>query len=238
VASERKQAILTAPAYPFSEAAHYLNVPLSTIRAWSLGQSYRSAGKAKRFQSLIRMDDPERRALSFLNLVEIHVLGAIRRDHQVSLPSVRRALGFVSKKLNSTRPLAEVQFQTDGVDLFVERLGPVSASLINVSKDGQSEMAEMIRARLERIERNAHGVPIKLYPLTRSGVQATQPAPVVIDPTVAFGRPVLAGRGVPTAVLADRFKAGDSLTQLSEDYDTTPQAIEEAIRCELDRAAA
>jgi uncharacterized protein (DUF433 family) len=49
---------------------------------------------------------------------------------------------------------------------------------------------------------------------------------------------VLAGRSVPTAVLADRFKAGDTLTQLAEDYDTLPLNIEEALRCELERKAA
>ncbi|WP_405226036.1 hypothetical protein [Lentisalinibacter sediminis] len=43
---------------------------------------------------------------------------------------------------------------------------------------------------------------------------------------------------MPTAILADRFKAGDSLTDLAEDYDTFPQVIEEAIRCELSRREA
>ena len=66
--------------------------------------------------------------------------------------------------MRSVRPLAEMQFQTDGVDLFVERLG----SLINVSQDGQTEMAEMIRQHLKRIERNARGIPVKLFPFTRS----------------------------------------------------------------------
>jgi uncharacterized protein (DUF433 family) len=41
----------------------------------------------------------------------------------------------------------------------------------------------------------------------------------------------LAGRGVPTAVLADRFKAGESLADMAQDYDTSTQVIEEAIRC-------
>jgi uncharacterized protein (DUF433 family) len=49
---------------------------------------------------------------------------------------------------------------------------------------------------------------------------------------------VLAGRSVPTAVLADRFKAGDTLNRLAEDYDTSPQQIEEALCCELERKAA
>ena len=58
------------------------------------------------------------------------------------------------------------------------------------------------------------------------------------DPRVSFGRPVLRGQGVPTAVLADRFKGGDTLQELAGDYGVSTEEIEEAIRCEFDRRAA
>jgi len=224
--------ILATPAYPFVEAAHYLNIPLSTLRAWCLGQGH-GAGK-RAFKPVIRLDGNDRRAMSFLNLVEAHVLAAIRRQYQVPLPKVRQALSYVSRKLNTDRPLANAEFQTDGLDLFIEKLG----SLINVTRDGQTEMADVMRDHLRRIERNTQGVPVRLYLFTRKDEIRDQPSPVVVDPQIAFGRPVLTGRAVPTAVLADRFKAGDTLTQLAEDYDTSPQNIEEALRCELDRKAA
>jgi len=44
---------------------------------------------------------------------------------------------------------------------------------------------------------------------------------------------VLAGTGIPTAVLADRYKAGESMRDLSVDYECERDLIEEAIRCEL-----
>jgi uncharacterized protein (DUF433 family) len=234
MARRRADKVLATPAYPLVEAAHYLNLPLSTLRAWSLGQPLRADAKSRRFQPLIHLDGDQRRALSFLNLVEAHVLAALRRQHHVPLPTVRRALDYVARRLRSSRPLAEIKFQTDGVDLFVDRLG----ALINVSQAGQTEMAEVMRQHLKRIERNAQNVPIRLFPFTRSDEKGEQPASIVIDPYVAFGRPVLAGRAVPTAVLADRFKAGDSFEQLAGDYETSPQAIEEALRCELERQAA
>ena len=49
---------------------------------------------------------------------------------------------------------------------------------------------------------------------------------------------MLIGRAVPTGVLADRFKAGDSIEDLAGDLEVTPAAIQEAIRCELDRRVA
>jgi uncharacterized protein (DUF433 family) len=226
--------ILSTPAYPFVEAAHYLNIPLSTLRAWCLGRGLRADGKTRRFQPIIRLDANDRRALSFLNLVEAHVLTAIRRQHHVPLPKVREALNFVSRRMGSQRPLAELEFQTDGIDLFLEKLG----SLVNVSREGQTEMAEIIRDHLRRIERDTQGIPVRLFLFTRKDDIRDQPSPIVVDPRIAFGRPVLAGRSVPTAILADRFKAGETLTQLADDYDTSPQNIEEGLRCELERKAA
>ncbi len=227
-------ALRRTPAYPFVEAAHYLNLPISTLRAWCVGQGYAYKGKCRSFKRIILLDGKPGEGLSFLNLVEAHVLAAIRRVHGVPLPKVRSALAFVSDTLGIDRPLAHAQFQTDGVDLFVEKLD----RLLNVSKFGQIEMAEFLRAHLKRVERDASGVPIKLFPFTRKSIAGEPPAPVEIDPRVSFGRPVLRGKGVPTAVLADRFKGGDTLQELAGDYGVSTEEIEEAIRCEFDRRAA
>lgn len=214
------------PAYSFVEAAHYLNLPVSTLSSWFRGQTG--------FHPVIRLDGRPGEGLSFLNLVEAHVLAAIRREHRIPLQKVRRALDYVEHQLGLPRPLTSVRFETDGVDLLVREL----EKLVNVSQDGQFEIEPVVRAFMRRIKRDPAGVPIKLYPFTRKAVSNDEPQPVEIDPRIAFGRPVLAGRGVPTAVLADRFKAGDSLADLAQDYDTSPQIIEEAIRCELSRREA
>lgn len=226
--------IRCTPAYSFVEAAHYLNLPVSTLSSWFRGQSYRHNDEIRRFQPVIRLDGEPGEGLSFLNLVEAHVLAAIRREHRIPLQKVRRALEYVERKLGLQRPLTNARFETDGVDLLVREL----EKLVNVSQEGQLEIEPVIRTFLRRIKRDPAGVPIKLYPFTRKTVSDAEPEPVEIDPRVAFGRPVLAGRGVPTAVLADRFKAGDSLADLAQDYDTSTQVIEEAIRCELSRREA
>jgi uncharacterized protein (DUF433 family) len=220
------------PAYPFVEAAHYLNMPVSTLRSWCVGQDYKVNGETRRFQPLIELDGDPKEGLSFLNLVEGHVLAAIRRKHDIPLPKVRDALSFIRTKMKSARPLLQRSFQTDGVSLFVEEL----SSLVNVTSEGQIEMRELLLAHLHRIERDRAGLPIRLFPFTRNGTQERE-APVQIDPTIAFGRPALRGRSVPTAVLADRFKAGEPMSELATDFGVTVEVIEDAIRCELDRAA-
>ena len=48
-----KVAIFNKPAYPVSEAAYILNLPLATVKAWSFGQMRRDDGKV-RFKAVIR----------------------------------------------------------------------------------------------------------------------------------------------------------------------------------------
>ena len=88
---------------------------------------------------------------------------------------------------------------------------------------------------LKRIEWDDKGLPIKLFPYTHSDTRDS-PRIIVIQPGLAFGRPVIAGTGIPTEIIAERYKAGDSVKELAADYDRQETEIEEAIRCELKAA--
>lgn len=214
------------PAYSVAEAAHYLGIPVSTVRYWAAGR--RGVSKP-----VIEAAALHPIALSFLNLVELHVLGAIRREHEVSLPKVRKAVRYLEKQYKSRHPLWSHQLATDGLDLFVEWYG----KLINISRAGQLAMRDVLETSLKRIERDNAGIPIKLYPFTRSGRDIHQaPKLVVIDPRLSFGRPVIVGTGLATEVIAERYKAGESMDDLARDYGRKKAEIEEAIRCELEAA--
>ena len=225
--------VLEIPAYSLPEAAHYLRIPVATLRSWVIGRSYPTERGKKWARALISMADHEGRLLSFVNIVELHVLDAIRREHGVHLSRVRQALDYLQRRFPSKHPFADQMMETDGRDLFIERYG----ALINVSREGQIGMRKLLDAHLKRIDRDAKGVPIRLYLFTRKR-DADEPKAVVIDPRVAFGRPVLAHSGIPTAVVAERYKAGESIQELAEDYGREPSEIEEAIRCELEVEAA
>jgi uncharacterized protein (DUF433 family) len=214
------------PAYRATEAARYLGIPVSTVRWWCLGR----AG----YERLIEpaCESPTL-LVSFVNLVELHILAVIRREHEIKMAKVRTALDFLRNRLGvKDHPLIHEQMQTDGVNLFVEKLG----ALISVSQRGQSAMKEVLQAALKRIDRDVEGNPIRLYPFTRRGL-SDAPRMVVIDARLAGGRPVIAGTGLSTDVIAERYKAGDSVAGLVEDYGRTREEIEEAIRCELQAAA-
>ena len=220
-------------AYGLLEAAHYLNIPASTLRSWVVGRNYPTESGLKFFAPLIPLADPRDRLLSFVNLVEVHVLDAIRREHAVALPKVRQAVAYLRTRFPSKHPLADHRFETDGLDLFVRKYG----QLINASRSGQLAMRQLLEAHLRRIERDPAGFPLRLYPFTRKR-EPDEPRVVVIDPYVSFGRPVLVGTGIPTTIIADRYKAGESIDELAHDYGRPRLEIEEAVRCELQLEAA
>jgi len=221
------------PAYPLLEAARYLRMPQATLRSWVAGRPYRTRAGGRFFKPVIYLAQGAPPVLSFFNLVEAHVLEAIRRRENIPLRKVRTAVAFLQRHYRSRHPLAEHDFETDGLDLFIQKAG----LLINLSQDGQLAMRDLVAAYLRRVERDKTGLPVRLYPFTRKR-DAEEPRAVVIDPAVSFGRPVLAGTGIATAILAERFKAGESLEELAKDYGRGPIDIQEALRCELPLEAA
>lgn len=87
------------------------------------------------------------------------------------------------------------------------------------------ERIELFQSRVNRDNNR----PVRFYPFSR------EPAPdvprlVVIDPEIRFGRPSI--RGVPTDVIMERFTAGDSTSELADDYGLSTEEIDEATRYE------
>ena len=217
------------PAYSVREAAHYLTVPVATLRSWTRGRTYPTAGGEGLFEPVVTVPDSTNGLLSFTNLVEAHVLAAIRK-HGVKLPSIRSAIDHLQSRYVIQHPLADARFKTDGISLFIEVLG----DLVNVSMQGQMAIREVMEAHLQRVEHDPQGLAARLFPFTRHQAPGIpQPRTVMIDPRISFGRPVLVGTGIATSVLADRYKAGESIHDLAVDYECDRDLIEEAIRCEL-----
>jgi uncharacterized protein (DUF433 family) len=221
----------TIPNYSIGDAARMLSLPQATVRAWVRGQPYPARSGRRRFERVIRSDDPSDRLLSFRNLVELHVLSAIRRDHHVTLRRVRTAVRYLERRLGMDHPLASAQLLTDGRSLLVEQF----EQLINASEVGQIEIKAIVERFLQRIEHDEQGQPVRLFPIT--GDADVSPSAVVIDPRISFGQPCLKAAAVPTSVIADRLRAAESIESIAKDYGVTARDVEEAVRFELNRAA-
>jgi len=212
------------PAYLVAEAARYIRLPPATLRSWFLGRDYNTAKGRKRFPAIVTPASRHPTLLSFWNLIEAHVLRALRTEHGVSVAAVREALEYAETTLEVERLLLSKDLSAAAGRLFLDRYG----QLIELSASGQIAIRQVLEAHLRRVEWDRWKFPVRLYPFV-SGDIVTGARPIAIDPAVAFGRPFIASRGVTTAVIAERIDAGESLEAVAADYDLEPEEIEQAI---------
>jgi uncharacterized protein (DUF433 family) len=182
---------------------------------------------------MFQIAEREEKLLSFVNLIEAHVLRGLRTKHEFTMHHVKRALKELGKHEPLPHPLAFEDFLTDEADLFVERFG----RLINLNRAGQIAMRETLIAHLRRIDRAGIQGPVRFFPFIRSeDVEGSRT--VSISPMVAFGRPVVAGTRVTTAEIAGRVNAGDLVEKVAEDFDLTAQQVTDAILFEQQESIA
>lgn len=220
------------PIYSIEEAAHILWLPTSTLKAWTVGQRWHEpSGKERRYVPLIIPPASQEAMLSFTNLIEAHVLQAIRRVHKVKMLKVREAMRALRKEFETQHPLAEVDLYTEGRNILVKLGG-----YVNMSHGKQIEMQDVVSLYLKRIEREEHKIA-RFYPFAGEpriegpGIEE-QPRFVSVDPFVSFGRPVVAGTSVRTEIVAERFFAGDSVDDLARDFRLDKNLVEAAVRYE------
>jgi uncharacterized protein (DUF433 family) len=167
--------------------------------------------------------------MSFVNLIEAHVLWSLRKVHGMSLQRIRSSVPWLRKNTGRQHPLAELDLMTDGRSIFIELL----KQFCNATEQGQVEMDSIVAPYLKRIERDPQSnMPVRFFPLTR--LHQGSPSVIVIDPAVAFGRPVIVGTRISTAFILERYLAGETVSGLAADYSVDPGQIDEAIRCEFE----
>ena len=79
--------IRNQPAYGPAEAARYLRLPAATLRTWLVGRAYPKGDAQATFHPLIKPANAQPLQVSFYNLIEAHVLRAMRRSGPPSGPS-------------------------------------------------------------------------------------------------------------------------------------------------------
>ena len=228
------------PIYSIPQTAQYLRLPKDRLRSWVKGWFSETKAEKRFFKPLIKLYQnsfelrPQSKTtlLSFTNLVEAHVLIAIVKAARFDQKQLSTELDYINRHLSTPQLYAGIEFQIEGITLLFERFGQKLAE-----SDREKEARQILKTYFDRIVRDEAGLPLKLYPFTKLP-GADEPKTVMIDPRISFGRPVLAGTGIPTAILAERYKAGDSIDELAEDYNCDRLQIEEGIRCELQLVAA
>ena len=81
---------------------------------------------------------------------------------------------------------------------------------------------------MKRIESDSSQFPIRLYPFLSASAPSAERS-ILIDPRIAFGRPVVASKGIATSTIAQQVDAGKSVNDIAADYDLAQSEIEQAV---------
>ena len=189
-----------------------------------MGRDYPKGEAQATFHPLIKPATRQPLLLSFYNLIEAHVLRALRTEHGVALGELRKAIAYAEKKLQLQRLLLSRELCTNAGEVFLDRY----VELINLSASGQLAIRKVFEDHLKRVEWDEWQFPVRLYPFIGSPQSSTE-RPIAIDPQVAFGRPIVRRAGVSTAAITDRIDAGETVEAVARDYELSTEEIEQAV---------
>src|SRR5688572_6075878 len=95
----------------------------------------------------------------------------------------------------------------------------------SISASGQLAVRKLFEAHLARVEWGKLRSAVRLYPFVFG--EAVDAKPIVIDPTISFGRPVVDRAFVSTRSILERIDAGESVADVASDYELSVGAVEE-----------
>jgi uncharacterized protein (DUF433 family)/DNA-binding transcriptional MerR regulator len=202
---------LHIPAYQVGEAAKYARVSAQTVVAWH------------KIDQRLLSEKRRKERLSYLQLIELAVVAALRKA-KFSLVEIRAAREYVKQHLKSDYPFAEYEFKRYGKSLFTEYQELSGARrLVKANQAGQLAWMEIIGPVLEEFEYEHKGVAIRWH-------LAGASSPIIIDPRISFGAPSV--KGTPTWIIKGRYDAGETDSEIAEDFNLDVPAVREALRFE------
>jgi uncharacterized protein (DUF433 family) len=208
--------------YSIAEAAQYLGLPYSTLQSWvSPG-----AEREPLVTSLPRKGYEA--SIPFIGFTEAFVLQAARRAG-VPRTRIRPGVEAVKAELGLEHALASKLLYTDGAELLVRYAAEDDD--LEVARTRQRQLTKTVKDQLLLITYAGDGYAARLQ------LPGYGPADVIVDPAVAFGYPVVKGKGARVQDVLDRFWAGESLRAIAYDFDLNEEAVEALLRAQTRPAA-
>lgn len=217
--------LLERPIYSLGQVDWLLALSPGTARRWIDG--YERAGK--HYQPVIRIESTGEETVTWGEFVETRLLSEYR-DAGVPMLRLRPAVDRLRDELGLAYPLAYAKPFVWGKELVLRIQDEVSIPkklALVVARNNQVVLTDPADNFLRSVE----------YEGEDGAIQRMHPLPelrhVVIDPLRRFGDPVV--RSVPTEVIAEQVRAGDSIEMIGELYELSRDQVEAAIRYELIR---
>lgn len=225
--------------YPQADASRLLRMTPSRVGRWVRGYSdwlsYATERERRAQPPILRARLPRLAGttlLSFLDLMELRVVKALV-DRGLSLQHVRGAARLASGIFKSPYPFASRRFYTDGQAVFASLSREADDDrIIEISRRHlQIIFGKTFEGYLEEIDFDPQSsLARRWWPLGRK-------VPVVLDPRVAFGAPIVEGTATRTDVVAGlAVAAGADMAGVA--FHLKKEKVEAAVRFESRLAAA
>lgn len=202
------------------ETATFLDVPKSTVHWWARSQDAE--------HPLITCFPSRGRqaTVPFIGFAEAFVLSSFRRA-AVPLQRIRPAVEVLEKEIGVEHALASKRLYTDGAEVlfdYANKSGERKVMELTVVRTQQRQFTDVVKGYLRRIQygRDGWADSVRLPTYER--------AEVIVDPRVAFGLPLVVHGGARVEDLVDRFRAGDSVSEIATDFSVPPEEVEDVIR--------
>lgn len=214
--------------YSVPEASKISGVSPSRIRRWARGYQYRIGGEKRSSPPIWQNDLPPIDgiiSLSFLDLLEIRFIDAFLQAG-IGWKRLRIAADTAKNLLNTSHPFSTKSFKTDGRTIFADIVEENGERILLDLVRSQYAFNQVISPSLYKgIEFAPNDTPLRWWPMGKV-------SQVVIDPTRAFGQPIVNRAGVPTAVLAEAVEAEDSVERVARWFEVKPSEVRTAIKFE------
>jgi uncharacterized protein (DUF433 family)/transposase len=221
--------LLERPTYGIAEVDRLLGLSSGTARRWIDGYER----SKKRYPPVVRLEPTGDEIVTWGEFVEARYL-AEYRDRGAPMVRMRPVVERLREELNTPYPLAHAWtfLEVEGLEL-VRRVqveaGLEPAFRMVVVRNEQTVLSPESETFVRSAEYGQDVAPAGRV------VERLHPVPdlrqVVFDPLRRSGKPVV--RSVPTEVIAEQVRAGDSMASIAEFYELPFEDVEAAIRYEL-----
>lgn len=212
--------------YSYGECARLLGITNQKVRGWYRGWP---RGSDKLIQSEYEglFDSP---TVSFLDFVDAAVALTLNAKHGVSIPMIRKLRKKLSTELGTSHPFARKDFFIFPVSRPIIFIGDAQTTgdyeLIEVLMQ-QRAFPKLMLPFLSKVEYDDATKLAQVFPLLGS---------VILDPRRKYGKPIVRGTGMPTALLHECYVATQSEDEVADWYNVTTEDVLEAVRFETEFA--
>ena len=209
----------TQPMYSFKEVARLSGVSQGTVRNWLLGYSTLQ-GEVK---PLLKGHPIDEKSCSFLHLIEIIVAAKFRKSEHKSFSKVRQAYDNARTLFNLDYPFASMELEAIGGHI-VHIMRTPGIGLQALDEPAQYTLPDLVQEVIAQLDYE-NELAARWYPAGKN-------IPIIVDPRISAGLPVIKGRGITVEAIKKRFQARQTMEFIEKDFDLDHYIVEEAIRFE------